>query len=139
MHAIAFSVYLPKLKSGLGITSGTHFLHDFPMKSSLFNTLSMDKVSMLYLFSFLRNQTKCVIQFLFRQLVASKTLRFIFHQPLKQWLTGRKKGEDGNKTMWIFLEKKELFKWNKEYFSKFLKGYHLVRNKNLIKNSGHKL
>ena len=56
----------------------------------------MGKVSMLYHFSFLRYQTKCVIKFLFRQLMTSHTLRFIFDQPLKQWLTGRKRGEDGN-------------------------------------------
>ena len=56
----------------------------------------MAKVSMSYFFSFLRYQTKCVIKFLFKQLMMSQTLRFIFHQPLKQWLTGRKRGEDGN-------------------------------------------
>ena len=27
--------------------------------------------------------------------MTSQTLRFIFDQPLKQWLTGRKRGEDG--------------------------------------------
>ena len=56
----------------------------------------MDKVSMLYLFSFLRYQKKCIIKFLFRQLMMSQTFRFIFNQPLKQWLTGRKRGKDGN-------------------------------------------
>ena len=56
----------------------------------------MDKVSMSYLFSFPRYQTKCVIKFLFRQLVTSQALRFIFGQPLKQWVTGRKRGEDEN-------------------------------------------
>ena len=56
----------------------------------------MDKVSMSYLFCFPRYQTKCVIKFLFRQLMMSQTLRFILDQPLKQWLTGRKRGEDRN-------------------------------------------
>ena len=56
----------------------------------------MDKVSMSYLFSFSRYQTKCIIKFLFRQLLTSKTLRFILDQALKQWLTGSKRGEDGN-------------------------------------------
>ena len=56
----------------------------------------MDKVSMSYLFSFSRYQTKCVIQFLFRQLMISKTLRFILDQPLKQWPAVRKRGEGGN-------------------------------------------
>ena len=50
----------------------------------------MDKLSMSYLFCFSRYQTKCVIKFLFRQLMTSQTLRFIFQQPLKHWLTGRK-------------------------------------------------
>ena len=46
--------------------------------------------------SFLRDQTKCVIKFLLRQLMVSKTLRFFWDQPLKQWLTRRKRGEDEN-------------------------------------------
>ena len=53
----------------------------------------MDKVSMSYLFSFSRYQTKCVVKFLVGQLMTSKLLRFILDQPLKQWLTGRKKGK----------------------------------------------
>ena len=53
----------------------------------------MDKVSMSHLISFSRYQTKCVIKFLFRQLMTSKTLRFFLNQPLKQWLTGKKKGK----------------------------------------------
>ena len=44
----------------------------------------------LHLFSFSRYQTKCVIKFLFRQLMTSLTLRFIFDQPLEHWLTGEK-------------------------------------------------
>ena len=88
--------YLPKLKRDLGLAFGAHFLHNFPIKCSLFNTLSMDKVSISYLFSFPRYQTKCVIKFLFRQLVMSQTLRFILYQPLKQWLTGKKRGQDRN-------------------------------------------
>ena len=60
-HTMAFLGYLPKLKRGMGIASGQHFLHDFPTKMFL-NSLSMDKVSKSYLFSFLRYQTKCVIR-----------------------------------------------------------------------------
>ena len=56
----------------------------------------MDKVSVSYLFSFTRYQTKCVIKVLFRQLMMPLTLRFTLDPPLKQWLTGRKRGEDGN-------------------------------------------
>ena len=56
----------------------------------------MDKVSMSYLLSFSRYQTKCIIKLLFRQLMTSETLRFTLDQALKQWLTGRKREEDGN-------------------------------------------
>ena len=68
----------------------------FPLKCSLFNTLSIEKVSMSYLFSFSRDQAKYVIKFLGRQLMTLQTLRFILDQPLKQCLTGRKRGKDGN-------------------------------------------
>ena len=44
-----------------------------------------------------------------------------------------KRGEDGNSETWISQEQKELFRWNKKHFSQFLKGYNLVRNKNLKK------
>ena len=47
------SCYLPKLKRGLGLAFGVHFLHDCSIEMffiSLFNTLSMDKISMSYLF-----------------------------------------------------------------------------------------
>ena len=42
----------------------------------------MDKVSMSYIFSFSRYQTKCVLELLFRQLMTLWTLRFIFDHPL---------------------------------------------------------
>ena len=58
-----------------------------------------------------------VFKFSFRQLMASQTLRFIFDQPLKQQLTGRKRGEDRNTKMWLSQERKELFRWNKKHFS----------------------
>ena len=50
-----------------------------------------------------------------------------------------KRGEDEKTRIWISLEQKELFRWNKKDCSEFLKGYHLVKNKNLIKNSRHKV
>ena len=50
-----------------------------------------------------------------------------------------KREEDGSTKIRVSRERKELFRWNKKHFSWFLKGYHLVRNKKLIKNSGHKL
>ena len=52
--------YLLKVKKGLGLAFGAHFQHDFSIKmfciysiNRVFS-LSMDKVSMLYLFSFPR-------------------------------------------------------------------------------------
>ena len=63
--------YLPKLKRGLGLAFGVRFQHDFPYKRSLFNTVPIDKVSLSYLFSFSRYQTKCVVKLLFRQLMTS--------------------------------------------------------------------
>ena len=56
----------------------------------------MGKVSMSQLISFTRYQTKCVIKFLFRQLMMSYTLTFFLNQPLKQWMTGKNIGEDEN-------------------------------------------
>ena len=50
---------------------------------------------MSHLISFSRHETKCV-KFLFRPLMMSLTLRFFLDQPVKQWLTGRKRGEDKN-------------------------------------------
>ena len=49
---------------------------------------------------------------------------------------GRKRGEDGNTNIWISWERKVLLQWNKKHH---LKGYHFVKNKNLLKDSGHKL
>ena len=69
----------------------------------------MDKVSMSYLFSFSGYQTKCVIEFSFRQLMTSWTLRFIFDHPLKQWLTGTKRGKDRNTKNWTSRERKGFF------------------------------
>ena len=93
---MAASDYLPKLKGCLGLGFEA-LLHDFPMKMFFyFNTLSMGIVSMSHLLSFPRYQTKCVIKFLFRQLMMSQTIRSMLDQPLKQWLTRRKRREDEN-------------------------------------------
>ena len=77
----------------------------------------MEKVSMSHLISFSRYQTKCVIKSLFRQVMTSQTLRFFLNQPLKQWLTGKKRGEDENTKIQISQERKELFRSNKKHFS----------------------
>ena len=41
---------LPKVKRGMGLAFGAHFLHDFSKKCALFNTLSMDKVFQCHTF-----------------------------------------------------------------------------------------
>ena len=56
----------------------------------------MDKVSTSHLVSFSRHQTKYVIKFLFRQLMTLYILPFFLDQPLKGWLTGKKRAEDEN-------------------------------------------
>ena len=52
-------------------------------------------------------------------------------QALKRWMAGTKGGEDGNTKFSISRERKELFRQNKKHLPWFLKGYHLVKNKNL--------
>ena len=93
----------------------------------------MDKVSVSHLFSFSRYQTKCVTEFLFRQLMTSWTLRFIFNHPPKQWPTGRKREKDRNIKNWISREWKELFRWNKMIFHSFWRAIILWKNKNVMK------
>ena len=77
----------------------------------------MDKVSMSYLFFFSRYQTKCASKFLYRQLMTSRNLRFILDQALKQWLTGRKRGENGNAKNLISRERKNLLDEIKNFHS----------------------
>ena len=67
-HAKSVLGYLAKLKRGLGLTFGTHFLHDFFHNNVLH---LMAKVSMSHLISFSRYQKKHVIKFLFRQMRTS--------------------------------------------------------------------
>ena len=76
----------------------------------------MDKVSMSHLISFLRYQTKCTIQFLFRQLMTSLTWRFL-GSTSRVMADMEKRGEAENTKIWISWEGKELFRWNKKYFS----------------------
>ena len=70
-----------------------------------------------YFFSFSIYQIKCVIKFLFGQLLTLSTIRFTFDQPLKQLRTEGKRGEDGNtKICWVSWEEKELFRSNEKHF-----------------------
>ena len=86
--------HLPKLKVSLGLAFGAYFLHDFSM-IFLQDSINRQSFNVIPL-SFPRYELKCVNKFLFRQLVMLQTIRFMLDQPLKQWLTGRKRGEDGN-------------------------------------------
>ena len=90
--------YLPKIKRGLRLAFSTHFLHDFSIEMFLFNTLSTDKVSMSYLFFLLKISNKYVTTFLFRQLMTSKTLKFIFNKAMEdsEKITGRQKRKNLN-------------------------------------------
>ena len=79
----------------------------------------MDKVSMSQLISFLRYQTKCVIKFLIRQFIMSQTLRFFLNQPLKQWLTGKKKGKKKTQKLEYLQNKKSFLDKIKNIFHNF--------------------
>ena len=101
-----------KIKNGSGTsfwcTFSAWFFHK---KGPCLILLSMDKVSMPYLF-LLKISNKMCYEVL-RQFMTSETLRFILDQPLKQWLT-EKIREEGNLKTWISREWKELFIWNKQ-------------------------
>ena len=99
LHTMAVLGDLAKLRRGLQLTFCEIICTIIPKKCSVFNTLPMDKVSMSHLISFSRYQTKCVIKFLFRQLMLSWSLRFFLNQPLKQWLTGKKMGRPKYKNL----------------------------------------
>ena len=88
-----------KTKKGSGTSFRCTFCAWFFHKN-VHKGLSIQKFSVSHFCSFSRYQIKCIIKFLFRQLMMSWTLRFIFDHPLKQWSTGKRGGEDGN---FIFL------------------------------------
>ena len=67
-----------------------------------------------------------------------QTIRFILDQPLKQWLTGRKRGEKTEIQKLEYFKNKKSFLDEIKHFSQFLKGYYLVKNKTLMKNSRQK-
>ena len=76
---------------------------------------------MSYFVSFSRYQTKCVIKFLSKQLMTSKTLRFIFDHPLKQWLTGKKEGKTEIRKFEYLENKKSFLDEMKSFFHNYLK------------------
>ena len=78
---------------------------------------------MSYLFFFPRYQTKCVIKFIFSQLMMSQTIRFMLGQHLKQWLTERKTGEDGNTKLEYLENEKSSLDEIKSIFHSFLRAF----------------
>ena len=86
--------YLAKLERGLGLSFQAHFLHDFSEKCSLFNALSIEKVSMSHLISFSRYQTKCVIKFLFKQFNDIINFKVFLGSTSEAMADREKRGED---------------------------------------------
>ena len=83
-------------------------------------------------FSFSGYQTKCVIEFLFRQLMTS-WIWFIFDHPPKQWPTGRKRGKERiQKTEYLEKEKSFLDEIKSMFYS-FWRAIIWWKNKNLVK------
>ena len=126
--------YLARLKRGLGLAFGTHLLHDFSLK--------------MFLIWYCINGQSCPTLFLSQDIKQTGLLSSYFDiinfkiflgSTSKAMADRGKKREDENTKIWIPRERKELFRWNKKHLSQYLKGYHLVKNKNLIKNCGHKL
>ena len=91
------------------------------------------KGSVSYLFSFSGYQTKCGIEFLFRPLMTSWTLRFIFDHPPKQRPTGRKRGKDRNKKIEYLENQKSFLDEIKSIFHSFWRPISWWKNKNLMK------
>ena len=87
---------------------------------------------MSYLFSLSRYHTKCVIEFLFRQLMMSWTLGFILDHPLKQWPTGRKRGKETQKIEYLENENNFIDEM-KSSFHSFWRAIIGWKNENLMK------
>ena len=72
LHTVPVLGYLPKLKRVEGLAFGVCFVHDFFIKMSLIKYSIYGQSFNVRTFSpFLRYQTKCIIKFLFRQLMTS--------------------------------------------------------------------
>ena len=110
--------YLAKLKRGLGLAFGAIFCMVFPWIFSVFNTLSMGRVSMSHLLSFSRHQAKSVV-------VSSYSDSWWHHKFYDfSWINrqcngwqGKKRDEDKDIKIWISQERKDLFRRNIKHFS----------------------
>ena len=123
--------YLPKLERGLGLAFAAHFPHDFSIKM-FFIWYSIDGQSFNIPFFLLKYQTKCVIEFLFRKLM-TQTLRFIFDQPPKQWLTGKKEGKMEIQKFEYLENEKSFLDEIKSTFHSFWRNIIWWKNRNLMK------
>ena len=63
---------------------------------------------------------------------------YFLDQALKQWLTRRKREEDGNTKIWISSEQKEIFRWNKKHLLSCRKELQVALFKNWINVLGFK-
>ena len=110
--------FFSKIKKESGTSFWCIFSAWFYHKNcSLFNIYSINGWSFNVIPFFLlkiSNKNVLLSSYLARHMLMSKTVRFIFDQFLKQWLTGGKKGEDKNTKIWISWERKEFFRWNKK-------------------------
>ena len=120
---------------GLGLGFVVHFMHDFSIKMFFIWYSIYGQGFNVIPFFLVRISKKCVIEFLFRQLIMSWTLRFIFDHPPKQWPTGRKRGKGRNTKKWISWERKRFLDEIKSIFHSFWRAIIWWKNKNLMKTA----
>ena len=130
--------YLPNLKRGLGIAFGAHFLHDFSIKMFLIKSSINEQSFNVISFFLLKISNKMCCSYL-------DTVDDVINFKIYLWSTSKSNGWQGEKEGKMEIQKYEILKSEKSFldeiknFLYFLKCYHLVRNKILVKNSGHKL
>ena len=93
----------------------------------------MNKVSMSYFFSFSGYQTKCVIEFLFRQLMTSWTLRFILIILQSNGRQVEKEGRTEIQKIEYLENEMSFLDETKSIFHSFWRAIIWWKNKNLMK------
>ena len=121
--------HLPILKRG------THFVHNFSIKTFLI--LSIGQVWTSDLNYFPRYPSICILKLLLRHFMAPWNFNVIFNQLLLQCPTGQKWWEERNKK--TKREWKVLFIWNKKHFHHFLRAFFWWIKKNSKKYTRHNL
>ena len=126
-----------KNKRGLKLVTSLSSGYKTSSKNFFFSYILSDQVWWCNMKQFLSYCKNCICKFM----QVNSWHHKLFHFHLFFWIWKVLKGREKITKTWISRKWKELFRWNKKHFSQFLKGYHLVRykNKNLIKNSRHKL